>query len=106
MAELKITTANFETEVLRADMPVLVDLYADWCGPCKMLAPLVAELAEEYDGVVRVGKLNVDEEPEIAIRYHVASIPTLLLFKDGREAGRLVGYRPKADVAAALEQLL
>ena len=104
MAELKITTANFETEVLRADMPVLVDLYADWCGPCKMLAPLVAELAEEYDGVVRVGKLNVDEDPEIAIRYHVASIPTLLLFKDGEVIAKSVGYSPKDELRAFFEK--
>ena len=104
MAELKITTANFETEVLRADMPVLVDLYADWCGPCKMLAPLMAELAEEYDGVVRVGKLNVDEEPEIAIRYHVASIPTLLLFKDGAVVAKSVGYRPKEELREFFNQ--
>ena len=106
MAERTITKENFASEVLASDKPVLIDLWAEWCGPCRMMAPVVAELAEDYAGRVRVGKVNVDEQADIAVRYGVSSIPTLLLFKDGREAGRLVGYRPKADVAAALEQLL
>ena len=106
MAELTITKENFASEVLASDKPVLIDLWAEWCGPCRMMAPVVAELAEDYAGRVRVGKVNVDEQADIAVRYGVSSIPTLLLFKDGREAGRLVGYRPKADVTAALEQLL
>ena len=106
MAELTITKENFASEVLASDKPVLIDLWAEWCGPCRMMAPVVAELATDYAGRVRVGKVNVDEQADIAVRYGVSSIPTLLLFKDGREAGRLVGYRPKADVAAALEQLL
>ena len=106
MAELTITKENFASEVLASDKPVLIDLWAEWCGPCRMMAPVVAELAEDYAGRVRVGKVNVDEQADIAVRYGVSSIPTLLLFKDGREAGRLVGYRPKAYVAAALEQLL
>ena len=106
MAELTITKENFASEVLASDKPVLIDLWAEWCGPCRMMAPVVAELAEDYAGRVRVGKVNVDEQADIAVRYGVSSIPTLLLFNDGREAGRLVGYRPKADVAAALEQLL
>ena len=106
MAELTITKENFASEVLASDKPVLIDLWAEWCGPCRMMAPVVAELAEDYAGRVRVGKVNVDEQADIAVRYGVSSIPTLLMFKNGREAGRLVGYRPKADVAAALEQLL
>ena len=106
MAELTITKENFASEVLASDKPVLIDLWAEWCGPCRMMAPVVAELAEDYAGRVRGGKVNVDEQADIAVRYGVSSIPTLLLFKDGREAGRLVGYRPKADVAAALDQLL
>lgn len=106
MAELTITKENFASEVLASDKPVLIDLWAEWCGPCRMMAPVVAELATDYAGRVRVGKVNVDEQADIAVRYGVSSIPTLLLFKDGREAGRLVGYRPKADVAVALEQLL
>ena len=106
MAELTITKENFASEVLASDKPVLVDLWAEWCGPCRMMAPVVAELATDYAGRVRVGKVNVDEQADIAVRYGVSSIPTLLLFKGGREVGRLVGYRPKADVAAALEQLL
>ena len=83
MAELKITAANFENEVLRSDKPVLLDFYADWCGPCKMLAPLVENLDKEYEGRVTVGKVNVDDEQELAIRYGVMSIPTVIFFKDG-----------------------
>ena len=104
MAELKITTENFEAEVLHSALPVLVDFYADWCGPCKMLAPTVAELAEEYEGRVRVGKLNVDEQPELAIRYKVASIPTLLLFRNGEPVAKSVGYCEKAELTALLDR--
>ena len=104
MAELRITTENFEAEVLNSALPVLVDFYADWCGPCKMLAPLLSELAEEYEGVVRVGKLNVDEEPELAVRYRVSSIPTLLLFQDGAVVAKSVGYSPKEELRALFEK--
>lgn len=105
MAELRITTENFEAEVLNSALPVLVDFYADWCGPCKMLAPTVAELAEEYEGRVRVGKLNVDEQPELAIRYNVASIPTLLLFRNGEPVAKSVGYCEKAELTALLDRV-
>ena len=84
MTELKITAANFENEVLRSDKPVLLDFYADWCGPCKMLSPILHELAEEKSGALKVGKINVDEQMELAMRFQVSSIPMLVVFKDGK----------------------
>lgn len=87
--EKKFTTENFEAEVLKADKPVLVDFYADWCGPCRMMAPLVEELARDMAGEAVVGKLNVDDCEEIAVRYGVMNIPTLIVFKNGKEAGRV-----------------
>ena len=102
MAELKITTANFENEVLNSDKPVLLDFYADWCGPCKMLAPVVHEIAEENAGTLKVGKINVDEQMELAMRFQVSSIPMLVVFKDGKVAAKSVGYRPKAEIAAMM----
>ena len=81
MAELKITAANFENEVLHSDKPVLLDFYADWCGPCKMLSPILHELAEEKSGALKVGKINVDEQMELAMRFQVSSIPMLVVFK-------------------------
>ena len=102
MAELKITAANFENEVLRSDKPVLLDFYADWCGPCKMLAPILHELAEEKSGTLKVGKVNVDEQPELASQFGVMSIPTLLVFRDAELVNLAVGARPKAGVLALL----
>ncbi len=102
MAEMIITTENFESAVLASDKPVLIDLWADWCGPCRMMAPVVAAASEKYAGRVAVGKVNVDEQAAIAVRYGVSSIPTLLLFVGGQEAARLVGYRPLSDVEAML----
>ena len=103
MAELKITAANFEIEVLRSDKPVLLDFYADWCGPCKMLAPVVHEIAEENAGTLKVGKINVDEQIELAMRFQVSSIPMLVVFKDGKVVAKSVGYRPKPESAAMVE---
>ena len=103
MAELNITSLNFENEVLNSDKPVLQDFYADWCGPCKMLAPVLHEIAEESTGALKVGKVNVDEQMELAMRFRVSSIPMLVVFKDGKAVAKSVGYRPKAEIAAMVE---
>ena len=103
MAELNITSLNFENEVLNSDKPVLLDFYADWCGPCKMLAPVLHEIAEENAGALKVGKINVDEQMELAMRFQVSSIPMLVVFKDGKAVAKLVGYRPKSEIAAMVE---
>ena len=103
MAEIKLTDQNFEQEVLRADLPVLVDFWASWCGPCRMLSPVIAEIAEEYAGKVKVGKVNVDEQPNLANRYGIASIPTVMLFKNGEVINTSLGYRPKNDLETLLK---
>ena len=101
--EYKFTKDNFETEVLKSDKLVLIDFYADWCGPCKMIAPVVHEIAEENAGTIKVGKINVDEQMELAMRFQVSSIPMLVVFKDGKAVAKSVGYRPKAEIAAMVE---
>ena len=101
--EIILTSENFEEEVLKSDIPVLVDFWATWCGPCRMIAPEVEKIAEEYDGKIKVGKVNVDEEAELAIKYRVASIPTLILFREGEPAEKAIGYRTKDDIIAAFE---
>ena len=102
MAEITLTKDNFEEQVLRADRPVLVDFWATWCGPCRMLAPVISEIAEEYAGTVKVGKVNVDEEPELAMQFRVDSIPTVMLFREGRLVNTTVGFRPKEQITAML----
>ena len=102
MAELKITAANFENEVLRSDKPVLLDFYADWCGPCKMLSPILHELAEEKSGALKVGKVNVEEQRELAEKFHIMSIPALVLMKEGKAVASSVGVKPQA----AIEKML
>lgn len=101
--EKKFTSDNFEAEVLKADKPVLVDFYADWCGPCRMMAPMVEQLAEELAGSVIVGKLNIDENSDIAVTYRVMNIPTLILFKNGEAAGKLIGVQSKQDVMKLIQ---
>lgn len=103
MAEIKITGANFETEVLKADKPVLIDFWATWCGPCRMLSPVIEEIAEEYDGKIIVGKVNVDEEPELAQAFKVVSIPTIVVMKDGKIVNQSVGFQPKASIVKLFE---
>lgn len=103
MAEVILTKENFEAEVLNSEIPVLVDFWASWCGPCMMLSPVVAELADELEGKVKVGKVNVDEQSELAMQYRVASIPTLLLFKNGTLAKTSVGFMPKNEIIETLE---
>lgn len=93
--QVEITTENFESEVLQSDVPVVVDFWAEWCMPCKMIAPALEELADEYDGKVKVGKLNVDEQADLAAQYNIISIPTLLLFKNGEVAEQHVGAAPR-----------
>ena len=100
MSEIIITKENFEQEFLKCDKPVVVDFWATWCGPCKMLAPIIAELAE--DGNVKVGKVNVDEEGELAIKFNVMSIPTVMLFKNGQLVKTTVGYMTKDQLKAEL----
>ena len=103
MAEITLTAANFQAEVLDSPIPVLVDFWASWCGPCRMVAPIVAQIAEEQAGVVKVGKVNVDEEPGLAGRYGISSIPTLMVFKNGELVNAAVGVRPKAQIEALLK---
>ncbi len=100
---LQFTDANFQKEALESNIPVLVDFYADWCGPCKMVAPVVAELADEYAGVFKIGKLNVDQEPDTAQNYRVMSIPTLLIIKNGTVVDTIVGAVPKKALQEKLD---
>ena len=95
MAVITLTKENFEAEALKASVPVLVDFWASWCGPCRMVSPIVDEIAEELDGKVKVGKVNVDEEPELAAAFQVASIPTLVVIRDGKITQTAVGVQPK-----------
>ena len=104
--EYTFTTDNFDTEVLGSEIPVLVDFYADWCGPCKMMGPVVEELAAAYEGKVKIGKLNVDTDPEIAQRYRVMSIPTFLFVKNGEAVGTSVGALDKASLESKLNEII
>lgn len=103
MAEVKITKDNFTSEVLKCDIPVLLDFWAEWCGPCRMLSPIVEEIAEEYDGRIKVGKVNVDEEPELSSVFNVSSIPLLVVLDHGKAVQSSVGYVPKEKVLELLD---
>ncbi len=100
---VNLTEKNFKDEVEQSTVPVLVDFWASWCGPCRMIAPIVDQLAEEFDEKVKVAKLNVDENSELAARYQVMSIPTLLLFRNGKIVNQMVGARPKAELVKMLQ---
>jgi len=102
MAELQLTTTNFGKEVLESKIPVLVDFYAEWCPPCKMLTPIIEELAKELKGEIKVGKLDIDRAREIASKYSVMSVPTMVLFRDGKEEKRIVGLRSKEEIKREL----
>ena len=102
MAEIIITEQNFEEEVLKSEIPVLVDFLATWCGPCRMLSPIIEQIANEQEGKVKVGKINVDEEMNLAAAFGVQSIPTVMVFKDGKVTNMAVGVRPKAQLEAML----
>jgi thioredoxin 1 len=103
---LEVTDATFEQDVLQSDVPVLVDFWAIWCGPCRMIAPTVEALAGEYAGKIRVAKLNVDDSPNVPIQYGVRGIPTLILFKNGQEKERLIGVQPKDVIARIINENL
>lgn len=103
---LTLTKDNFQGDVIDAGTPVLVDFWAPWCSPCRMIAPIVDELAADFDGKVKVGKVNVDDNREIAVEYGVMSIPTLIIFKEGKAVERVVGYKSKNELAGLLEKLL
>lgn len=103
---MEFTDQNFDADVIGSDTPVLVDFWAEWCAPCKMIAPTVEALAREYEGQVRIGKLNIDENPSVPSRFGIRGIPTLMLFKKGEVAEQIVGVKPKADLKAAIDRAL
>ena len=102
----EVNDTSWDSDVLEAEKPVLVDFWAPWCGPCRMVAPIVEELAEEYDGKVEFRKLNTDDNPRTAAKYGIRSIPTLLVFKKGEPVGQIIGFRPKSDLKKRLDDAL
>jgi thioredoxin 1 len=103
MHPIEFTDANFEQEVLKSDVPVLVDFWAVWCGPCKMIAPFVVEIASQYEGKAKVGKVDVDNNPQTAMTYGIRSIPTLLIFKGGKVVDQIVGAVPKNTITSIID---
>jgi thioredoxin 1 len=103
---VEFTDGNFEEEVLQSDQPVLVDFWAEWCGPCRMIGPVVEEMAGEYEGKAKIGKVNVDLNPEVSVKYGIRSIPALLIFKDGQVVDQIVGAVPKTHLSKQLDAQL
>ena len=106
MAALEVTDDSFSNEVLHSELPVLVDFWAEWCGPCKMVSPIVEELSNDYDGKIKVTKLDVDSNPQTAANYGIRGIPTLLMFKDGSAVDQIVGAIPKQQIAERLDKII
>ncbi len=104
--EFKLTKDNFDSEVINSNIPVLVDFWASWCGPCRMIAPVIERIAEKFDGRIKVGKVNVDEEPEISLEYNIASIPTVMIFKNGEEVSKSIGYSDEAEIEQLVLQAI
>ena len=100
MAEIVITKENFEAEVLKSEIPVILDFWATWCGPCRMIAPTLAEIAEEFEGKIKIGKVNVDEQMELAVQFGITAIPTLIVFRDGQKVNQAMGVMPRAEILA------
>ncbi len=106
MSAMQIKTADFESEVLKSEVPVIVDFWAEWCMPCKMITPILEELSKEFEGKIKVGKLNVDQERELAIKYNIVSIPTILFFKEGEVVDHVIGAVPKSNIKSKIEEIL
>jgi len=106
MAEIELNEENFDKEVIKSSQPVMVDFWAPWCGPCRMMAPVVEELASKYSGKAKIGKLNTDDNPNIASEYQISAIPTLLFFKDGKVVKEIVGVQPKEEISKILDSLI
>ena len=106
MAVADVTDATFETEVIKNSLPTLVDFWAPWCGPCRMVSPVVAELSEDYVGKINFMKMNTDENPQVPSRFGIRAIPTLMIFKDGQLKGSIVGFRPKSDLKKRIDDVL
>ncbi len=105
-ADLALSSAQFEEKVLKSDVPVLIDFWAPWCGPCKAIGPTIEQLAGEYEGKAKIYKVDVDQNPDLAQQYNIMSIPALLLFKDGKEAGKIVGHAAKPKIADLIDRAL